>query len=82
MLWIDPYDLPVFATSVRILAPPSYALRNSVSISSLDFVNFFIGTSPRVVPRPIPSVGSGYTTRVKLMKRLAFEAQASSMRSR
>jgi hypothetical protein len=48
MLWIEPYDLPVVATSVRILAPPSYALRNSLSISSLGFLNCFIGTSPRV----------------------------------
>ena len=47
MLWIDPYERPVDATNVRMLAPPSYALFNSVMSSSLAFVNFFIGTSPR-----------------------------------
>ena len=31
MLWIDPYDLPVEATRERMLAPPSYAWRNSRS---------------------------------------------------
>ena len=72
MLWIEPYDLPVVATSVRILAPRSYALRNSVSISSLGLLNCFICTSPRVDARPIPSVGSRYTTRVKMMKWFAF----------
>jgi hypothetical protein len=31
MLWIEPYDLPVDATRVRMLAPSSYALRSSTS---------------------------------------------------
>jgi hypothetical protein len=46
MLWIDPYDLPVEATKVRILAPPSYALRNSTSTCSRGFLDFLIGASP------------------------------------
>jgi hypothetical protein len=46
MLWTDPYDLPVDATRVRILAPPSYALRNSSSNCSRVFLDFLIGASP------------------------------------
>jgi hypothetical protein len=32
MLWIEPYERPVDATKVRMLAPLSYALRSSLSI--------------------------------------------------
>jgi hypothetical protein len=46
MLWIDPYDLPVDATRVRMLAPPSYALRNSTSNCERVFFDFLIGASP------------------------------------
>jgi hypothetical protein len=45
MLWIEPYERPVDATRVRMLAPLSYALRNSYSTWSRDLFNFFIGTS-------------------------------------
>jgi hypothetical protein len=47
MLWIEPYERPVEATSVRMLAPPSYALRNSVTNWSRDLFIFFIDVSPR-----------------------------------
>jgi hypothetical protein len=40
MLWIDPYDLPVVATRLRILAPPSYALRNSCNNWSRGIFGF------------------------------------------
>ncbi|OBA87526.1 hypothetical protein A5662_25960 [Mycobacteriaceae bacterium 1482268.1] len=46
MLCIDPYERPVVATSDRMLAPPSYALRNSCSTCSRDLFGFFIDTSP------------------------------------
>jgi hypothetical protein len=75
MLCIEPYERPVDATSVRMLAPPSYMLRNSVSNSSRDLFIFFIviigwHLPARLMPRRIPSVGSDYTTGAKLMKRL------------
>ena len=62
MLWIEPYERPVLATSVRMLAPPSYALRNSFRTWSLDLFNFFIGTSPLLMSRRIPSVRTRHTT--------------------
>jgi hypothetical protein len=46
MLCIEPYDLPVDATRVRMLAPPSYALRNSPNNCERDFFAFLIGASP------------------------------------
>ena len=46
MLCIDPYERPVVATSERMLAPLSYALRSSVSSLSRDLFSFFIDTSP------------------------------------
>jgi hypothetical protein len=46
MLWIDPYDLPVEATSFLMLSPDSYALRNSCSNSSRPLSTFLIAASP------------------------------------
>jgi hypothetical protein len=46
MLWIDPYDLPVDATSFLMLAPRSYALRSSCINSSRPLSNFLIAASP------------------------------------
>jgi hypothetical protein len=48
MLWTDPYERPVDATSERMLAPRSYALRNSFTSWSRDLFNFFIDISPHV----------------------------------
>ena len=45
-LCIDPYDLPVDVTRVRMLAPPSYALRSSTNNCERDFFDFLIGASP------------------------------------
>jgi hypothetical protein len=54
MLCTDPYERPVDATSERMLAPLSYALRSSVSSWSRDSVIFFMDSSPQLMPRRTP----------------------------
>lgn len=51
MLWIEPYDLPVVATRLRMLAPPSYALRSSYNNWSRVFFGF-LTMLVKVPPRP------------------------------
>src|SRR3954470_19894729 len=79
MLWTEPYERPVLATNVRMLAPPSYALRNSFRSWSRDLFSFFIDISPRLMPRRIPSVRRLHTPRVDLKKR--FEIRVRRARS-
>lgn len=56
MLCIEPYERPVDATNVRMLAPFSYSLRNSFKSWSLGLLDFFWvilpGTSPRTCDAP------------------------------
>ena len=68
------------ATNERMLAPPSYALRNSFSSWSRDLFNFFIDISPLWMPRRIPSVESLHTDRGEIDETVRNSTQASSIK--
>ena len=87
MLWIEPYEWPVDATSERMLAPRSCLLRSSMTNWSLVLLSFFIAL-PAVDPCRIPRAETVDTAEAEFAKKEHARmpqrqgAQANSMRSR